>query len=1134
MVIDDKRNWEQVQRDTLTANTAQIVYQHLRNLESRRERVITRWIWELLQNAIDASHSAGVGLVCSVEYGQGKVAFQHNGRAFKLDEIAHLIYHGSTKAEDALTIGQYGSGFLTTHLLSERIEISGRLDDNREFDFHLIRQPDSIQAIDAYMKEAAENFHTSLSASSASSPLPKGYTTRFLYPVEDSGSSDVVNKGVSALKLHAPWIVAFNRQFYSISIESPGDAITYAASKRVDLSDNGLHEITVNQKRNGNEEYTTYLLAEADVYVTVCQPLAERRKVSVAIPIIETVNGKSCLEIESTPRLFLGLPLIGTEEFSLPAVVNSLLFTPSDGDRDGVNLWLNENDDANRLNQAVITQACELLIDLLGFTAQSGYENIHTLAIIPPVSKRDWLDDMRLKQHIADYLIEPIRQTPAILCEQGSIAPEDAILPIAENDEAVIALWDLLNALKDFHPKLPRREEATGWCKAVKSWAAISDCSVEDFDESFDGRKLAEHIEKATSTDGDIDELRSILADDVCAVEWLDSLYAFLVANGFDGEVRSRRIVLDQSGGLDEISNLWRDNDIDDELKDIEDDIFGLGIRCYLRDVRLTSLSDEIGRGDYENKDVVGRIINNLNRQADLAPNYLGNNFAKSSVQLLAWIVRNEEWDYLTDFPAFSLNRNNDTRRVLILGRRGADDIDMPLAPINAWPEDLRRYSDLFSPTLILADDFYEAAPDISVWRNLTEKSLVRTNVIISRERNFRAFLPDEPMPEVVGGHRTLQPVTLTEVAFLQKDDVGIMDRVRSSPNRARLFWRFLTEWLVNHDSKGLTPKEVACECEDDAKHNYYPAAWLVPIVRNNWVPIGNNKRDKVNAKSLASLFRGSSDAAPIPENDVVDSILEAIGMSRFDFIRETIVEDNEARRVMEDQLTSIMTAARNKPDLLSRVPKFLEQLQDDESLPDYIEERLERKRTVHLNQQLGSLVEDLVKESLENEGFTVKRTHIGADLVIEHDFVEEDQNTEIGLELAKESRRWMVEVKATRDNDVRMTPAQARNAIARADKFLLCVVPIETNAVPGLDDVRRSMKFVEKMGARVSEVCRNLDDFEKQRHNITREDGDGVKLVVMSGTTRISVAKSIWEDDGFGLDDLAHRLNPNTKEQSQ
>ena len=55
-----------------------------------------------------------------------------------------------------------------------------------------------------------------------------------------------------------------------------------------------------------------------------------------------------------------------------------------------------------------------------------------------------------------------------------------------------------------------------------------------------------------------------------------------------------------------------------------------------------------------------------------------------------------------------------------------------------------------------------------------------------------------------------------------------------------------------------------------------------------------------------------------------------------------------------------------------------------------------------------------LVKEGLEGQGFTVKRTGIGSDFEIEYDFIE--KNEEIGIELSRDDRTWLVEVKATRE----------------------------------------------------------------------------------------------------------------------
>ncbi len=123
MNIVDSQSSDEIRNKVLTENTAQGVLNHLKALESNRARMITRWIWELLQNARDTSAT-----FASIEQSQGEVIFRHNGTKFKKEEIAHIIYHGSTKIEDKGTIGQYGSGFLAAHLLSPIIEVSGQLD----------------------------------------------------------------------------------------------------------------------------------------------------------------------------------------------------------------------------------------------------------------------------------------------------------------------------------------------------------------------------------------------------------------------------------------------------------------------------------------------------------------------------------------------------------------------------------------------------------------------------------------------------------------------------------------------------------------------------------------------------------------------------------------------------------------------------------------------------------------------------------------------------------------------------------------------------------------------------------------------------------------------------------------------
>ena len=71
-------DWDRAKTQILASNTAQGVHKHLRTLESNRERVLPRWIWELLQNARDVS-DGNASLIASVEWRDDELTFCHTG-----------------------------------------------------------------------------------------------------------------------------------------------------------------------------------------------------------------------------------------------------------------------------------------------------------------------------------------------------------------------------------------------------------------------------------------------------------------------------------------------------------------------------------------------------------------------------------------------------------------------------------------------------------------------------------------------------------------------------------------------------------------------------------------------------------------------------------------------------------------------------------------------------------------------------------------------------------------------------------------------------------------------------------------------------------------------------------------------
>ena len=91
-----------------------------------------RWIWELLQNAKDVSYGGQqveVELLFKDDKTTGLLQFKHNGKPFSVDNITFLIEQVSTKDQNSedpeapQQTGQFGTGFLTTHLLSEIVDV---------------------------------------------------------------------------------------------------------------------------------------------------------------------------------------------------------------------------------------------------------------------------------------------------------------------------------------------------------------------------------------------------------------------------------------------------------------------------------------------------------------------------------------------------------------------------------------------------------------------------------------------------------------------------------------------------------------------------------------------------------------------------------------------------------------------------------------------------------------------------------------------------------------------------------------------------------------------------------------------------------------------------------------------------
>ena len=1094
------------------ANTAQRVYFVIKNLEQQSDKMRTRWVWELLQNAHDARSSDKNELSIEITYSGEDLEFFHNGRGFNEDEIAHLISSGSTKDEtDESTRGQYGTGFLTTHLLSPEIEMSGQLEQDQWFHFTQVRRTDSYETLGISLEDAKNAFKNSISTEK---PTALGdFTTHFRFPINGESAKNAVETGIETLKKSAPLILAFNRVFSRISIKYHDEMLCFQTKVRP-KPDVPIQQITIMESRNGNLLEKRYFLAQ------------NQKNTSIIAPIDSNCTNLICLPVERIPKLFWDFPLVGTESFSFPTVINSPNFTAG-LDRDSIPLGAEDND-ANIINRNIIEQACELLVILLNHASSKCWQHVYRWAVVPTIQNsteetRDWL-----KECIKENLIDKIREAPSILnSDNKAITPKKALLPFRKKTECIETLWDLLNDLEITNERLPRRNEATGWCHAIQSWVDLYGKETSEFKELIDGSRLAKHVNKISADDAQMKtpQVNSLgLKENVVTMHWLNSLIKFLQENGWRETIRNYSIIPNQVSCLDSLGNLYRDLDIDEDLKDIAESIDWY-VRRELRDSQITSLSDEKGAGDADNEFILSKLIEKLKKLAEY--NSDDNKFKEASTRLFAWIVRQKDWEHLHDVPVFTKDGTVHSSLSSVTSK-----ILLPLAPIGAWDNELQQYSDLFPPERILDDSFFEVIPDPDLWQKLCEQKFIRKNMILwyRNQSNLKDYSPEIYEHDDDGkDHKSKE--TFSALGIEAWD--AIMDRVSESGENSRdnayLLWRFLTEYL-NPKVNAKDLEETTARCKSCEKpHKYYPSKWLKAI-RSKWIRDSNSgSRLPTDASSLAKLLREKGWDLRSLQNPSTVKLLTAINVSPSDLRFELITENPEARDTLVSTMTELhqitggdlsqvqaMIQHVQKVDGdLCQTLEVIHHMQEDENFSEYLAERQEQARRIEENQRLGTQVENLIRENLENEGFIVNPTGIGSDF-------------EVRLNIFRNDKNWLVEVKSTRQEgdvqSVRMTSTQVQTAVKEKDKFLLCVVPLGQENTTS-DVVKEKMRFIKNINESIAPLWEDLKTLKEQHANITADNISNVVLEIEEGQAGIRVNRPVWEDEGIRLEDIIKHL---------
>ncbi|HEU0125907.1 MAG TPA: hypothetical protein VFQ56_06360, partial [Flavobacterium sp.] len=342
-----------------------------------------RWFWELLQNAVDTiSDESNRKVNVKIELKQSNLGpvltFSHDGNPFRkskkkyrFDDFKNLINPTSGKAqEDDTTIGKFGTGFLSTHVLSLRIDVRGifEVSDSEKIPLSttLDRTGFILETEDARAKRI-ESLVISLDAYEKSKSvrgIVDGHpNAEFTYYLDinnlDEGQSTMhyVQEGLKEIEHSLPLVFAFNKKIESIQIvDTLNGNLTTTRYKNQENNERIGQKIDV---------HITEKVVDGEKPINFYVGVLKNDEVEVAWRLNETKNSKYGYEALDSRTLYFkdlgqemaGLystfPLVGSHSFKFPLVINSNKFKPNET-RDGISLIKTDDYNKRLIEQAIV------------------------------------------------------------------------------------------------------------------------------------------------------------------------------------------------------------------------------------------------------------------------------------------------------------------------------------------------------------------------------------------------------------------------------------------------------------------------------------------------------------------------------------------------------------------------------------------------------------------------------------------------------------------------------------------------------------------------------------------------------------------------------------------------------------
>ena len=328
------------------------------------------------------------------------------------------------------------------------------------------------------------------------------------------------------------------------------------------------------------------------------------------MPVKQTANGVQILPLApNVPRLFCDFPLLGTEAFPFPVIVNNPTFNPTEP-RDAIFLTKTERPNAQiDHNKIILKEALALYLLLLDHAAENDWQHLHLLAATKIVgTELARMDQAWYKNAILTPMRETLLRTKIVRTAANTLAPihsEDGLtnifFPSGPSNEIRRAIW---RCCKTWIPgQLPAQSDIEVWHDII--WAECNKLTLDQV------AYFVEKNETIESLAGELQEMEVHL--------WLMNFYATLETDetAFQAVVAKRAIFPNQNGSFKRKADVTRDEgDIDPTLLDILK-LLGDDLRDRLLDVEITTELEDLDTADgaFVVKEIAATIADKINER---------------------------------------------------------------------------------------------------------------------------------------------------------------------------------------------------------------------------------------------------------------------------------------------------------------------------------------------------------------------------------------------------------------------------------------------------------------------------------------------------------------------------------------